>query len=222
MSAVAATRRSYKELVDGTLRVQIDIEPSDKATFLELFPEPGLGMAVAALRVSSPVPHEQQPAEARPYGQYAKALRLNGFCRAPDVWRAAGTDAEFREWIQKQPSWHSGKFSEYVNGEGRCIAAHVRRVANGAGTSIKPEYACVPLTDAEHSLQHQDGESALATTEEWDRARIEYVEQWCWNTIKSALKRGSMAAVPPHELESWAIQHGVENYLPACYRTANA
>src|SRR5262245_14745507 len=52
----------------------------------------------------------------------------------------------------------------FVNGEGRCVAAHVRR-ASDSGTAYKAAYSCVPLTDAEHRLQHQKGESALKPPE---------------------------------------------------------
>jgi hypothetical protein len=177
----------------------------------------------AAFADVNDVPTAPAPEKPKPkYGAYAKALRLSGFCRAPDVWRAAGTDEAFRAWIQTKPSWHSGNFSEYVDGVGRCVAAHVRRVADGAGTGHKPDYACVPLTDAEHQLQHQRGESALAPESEWDKARITYVEDWCWDTIKSQLGETTMAAVEPNALLEWAKLHGVETYLPPCYRTGEA
>ena len=35
--AISAVRRAYRELVDGTLRVQFDIEPMYKKDFLSLF-----------------------------------------------------------------------------------------------------------------------------------------------------------------------------------------
>lgn len=68
-------------------------------------------------------------------------------------------DARFREWVQTKPSCISGDFSEYVNGEGRNIAAHIRR-AKHSGTSFKPLFSCVPLTDREHRLQSNSGELA--------------------------------------------------------------
>lgn len=90
--------------------------------------------------------------------------------------RAKGTDKQYREYIQHQPSCISGEFSEWVNGEGRCIAAHVRR-AGESGVGCKAEYACVPLTQAEHDLQHQCGE----------RASIEVTNNYChWVTPKEA------------------------------------
>lgn len=69
------------------------------------------------------------------------------------------SDSEFREWIRNQPSALTGKYSEYVHGEGRCLACHVRR-AGKSGTGYKAEYSCVPLTREEHDVQHRKGEVA--------------------------------------------------------------
>jgi hypothetical protein len=91
--------------------------------------------------------------------------------------RAKGTDKAFREWVQRQPSCLSGRFSEWVDGEGRCLAAHVRR-AGESGTAFKALYACVPLTRQEHDLQHQQGESALASKEWFDEQRFRYLMLW--------------------------------------------
>ena len=218
MTAIAATRRSYRELVDGTLRVQIDVEPNDKAGFLQMFPEPGAPMGLAALKPVDAVWTPSQPLEAAPvpsFGEYAKALRLNGFCRAPEVWRAVGTDAEFLGWLRGHPCHVIGSS---CNGD--VVAAHVRRIANGAGTAIKPEYSAIPLCDHHHKLQHAHGESAVMLKEEWDKARIEYVEDWCWDTLKAVLGKSTMAAVSPQELLGWAQKHSVDRYLPACYREA--
>lgn len=80
-------------------------------------------------------------------------------------------DETYRKWIQRQPSCLSGTYSEYVNGEGRCVAAHVRR-ASGSGTGFKGDFACVPLTQEEHLLQHQHGEESLKPKGWWD-AQVE-------------------------------------------------
>ena len=91
--------------------------------------------------------------------------------------RRKGTDKQFREWIQRQPSAISGRFSEYVDGEGRCLAAHVRRAAT-SGTGYKAPYSCIPLTRAEHDLQHQQGESALRPKAWWDQQAEQYLRRW--------------------------------------------
>ena len=108
------------------------------------------------------------------------------------------SDKNYREWIQRQPSCISGEYSEYVDGEGRCIAAHVRRAKN-SGIGMKPEFSCVPLTDAEHRLQHQHGETYLAPKAWWDEQveiyRQRYEETWrpLGDCLKNVIKslRGS-------------------------------
>lgn len=52
--AIAGTRRSFKELVDGTLRVQIDIEPASKAQFLRMFGSIDMPVALAPMRIGAP------------------------------------------------------------------------------------------------------------------------------------------------------------------------
>lgn len=163
---------------------------------------------------------QQQAEEQAPfamYGEHAKALYTSSFFRTPQVWKAVGTDAEFLSWIRKQPSAFSREYSEYINGEGRCEAAHVRRVANGSGTAIKPEYSAIPLTKEEHRLQHGKGESTFGGKEFFDRERIRHLHLWCWETLKSKLGFEHWNQVPPKSLYQWAEKHGVNRLLPACY-----
>ncbi|OJW21186.1 MAG: hypothetical protein BGO49_24545 [Planctomycetales bacterium 71-10] len=106
--------------------------------------------------------------------------------------QAKGTDAEFRAWVQRQPSCLSGRYSEWLeSGEGRNPACHVRRAAS-SGTGFKASYSCIPMTQLEHHLQHQHGEVGVLerfvpkiggwTVEEakdwFDRKVIEYRRVW--------------------------------------------
>lgn len=125
--------------------------------------------------------------------RYAKAtigMRYKGGIRASNVVaiRRVFTDPSegqcammpkekaYKKWIQQQPSCVSGQFSEYFNGEGFCIAAHVRRVKHGAGTGIKPAMRYVPLTHDEHLLQHQHGESYFHPANWWDE-KVSYYQK---------------------------------------------
>lgn len=72
----------------------------------------------------------------------------------------AGTDDEFREWINTLESCISNNFSEYPNGEGRNPACHVRR-GGKSGTGYKAPYSCVPMTHDEHHVQTVHGEAAV-------------------------------------------------------------
>ena len=50
MNAISGTRRAMKELVDGTIRVQIDIDPTQRAAFHKLFGEIDMPVALAPLK----------------------------------------------------------------------------------------------------------------------------------------------------------------------------
>lgn len=86
-------------------------------------------------------------------------------------------DDQFRAWVRTQPSCISGLFSEYVHGEGRCIAAHIRR-AGKSGTAYKPPFSALPLTDTEHKLTHQHGESFFHPKAWWDEQVEAHLERW--------------------------------------------
>ncbi len=207
-------------LADGTPRVVIDLDCGLEMAG-RMFAEPGVMVAMARLTqeaAKASAQHVTRGTSDKLFGQQAKVLRLSGFFRVPEVWRALGTDTQFREWVQRQPSAFSGQFSEYVNSEGRCIAAHVRRIADGAGTSIKPEYACIPLTDEEHKRQHQHGEGVLGSSEWWDKQRIKCVEAWAWQALKWTLHAESMADIEPKTIRAWAEFHGIDHHLPQEYR----
>ncbi len=74
---IAGTRRSMKELVDGTIRVQIDIDPSFRQQFFEIFGQIDMPVALAPLKPD----FEQQP-EEKPKGM-ALAKLAGMFCNDP-------------------------------------------------------------------------------------------------------------------------------------------
>lgn len=150
------------------------------------------------------------------YGVQAKHLRLSSFFRTPAVWRAVGTDEQFLDWLRAQPCAKCGHQDHLMDtGEAKCEAAHVRRVSSGSGTATKPEYSAIPLCHRHHTLQHNSGESALGL--DFNKARIHYVSEWCWQTVKMLLDHDSWKNVPPHELRHWAERHSVSQYLPIDY-----
>jgi hypothetical protein len=156
---------------------------------------------------------------SRPYGTQAQSLRLSAFFRTPDVWRAIGNDAQFRAWVATQDCIATS-IGEGCSGD--VIAAHVRRIADGAGTGIKPAYACVPLCHGHHTEQHQHGESRLAPKEKWDLWRIQTVEKWAWETLRAELGYAHWYDVPPTVLLAWAEHACVDRYLPSAYLAAAA
>jgi len=204
-----------KVLKDGTIRLVVDIEPRFRDVLASwLVPD----MPVAVARITQHAAAKEQQSAlggAGNFGDQARELRLSGFFRAPDVWRAIGTDAEYQAWCRGQPCASCGK----EGGEGNPIVyAHVRRVADGAGVGIKPPFSGVPLHDSEHRDQHQHGESRIAPPDTWDRWRIEHVQAWGWARLKEILGVESWRDAHPRRLYEWAERAGVERYLPAAYR----
>jgi len=212
ISAIEGTRRTAKEMADGTLRISIDIEPRHKKEFHKLFPDIDMPVVIAPMK-----PVAEGLVTDRKYGQQARELRQSDFFRRPDVWRAVGTDDEFLDWLKTQDCAFKSRLCS-----GQIVPMHVRRVANGAGMGIKPEYSAIPGCNIHHGMQHQHGESACAPREEWDKKRIEYVQQWCWEALKYQLSYDSWANVPPWILRDWADEHDVSGsdgnlWLPLSY-----
>lgn len=129
MDAVAGTRRAMKELVDGTIRVQIDIDPPHRAAFLRLFPEIDMAVALAPLVTINPAPESSTgrdggrattedagpggaadpagPAESAP-NELARKLHVDGYFRNPKLWEKmeeAGLylQRDHKEWIESLP-----------------------------------------------------------------------------------------------------------------------
>jgi len=84
MSAISGTRRKAQELADGTLRVQIDIDPRFKAEFHRLFPDIDTPIALAPL----PLDFERLPQEEKKKGGQLCSLAAR-WCK----------DEAFREWL---------------------------------------------------------------------------------------------------------------------------
>ena len=211
-----------RTMADGSLRVQIDFNPADMVDAVKAFGAPGSPVFVGRSTNEAALEHDR-PKDEKPgkgeYGQYAKSLKQSSFFRMPEVWREIGTDDQYLEWLRAQPSALNGDFDyDSDTGEGRCVPAHVRR-SGEAGTAYKPPYSAIPLTNAQHQLQHQKGESEIGGPDWWGRMRIKYVSDWCWETLKQDLGFNSWADVPPEVLRDWAKEHDLVQYLPGIYRS---
>jgi hypothetical protein len=98
-SVIAATRRAYKELVDGTLRVQLDIDPMFKADFLRLFPEIDMPVALAPLRIED-APIAQQVERAPRKGEVGGSSPSRG-----TNWKELGPLAQSAILVCKEPDF---------------------------------------------------------------------------------------------------------------------
>lgn len=205
--AIMGTTFNGRYMPDGSIELTLVI-PEDQANrFSARMMEFGTNVGLVELAY--------KPAN---WGKEARTLFLSGFFSAPAVWRAIGSDEQYQAWVRKQPSAHSSRRGTEDN---QIVYAHVRRVRDGAGSSIKPLYCGIPLLNSEHQLQHQQGESGLRPGEgkAWfDRQRVVFVTMWGWETLKRQLGFEHWPQVPPATLLEWAQRNNVDRYLPACYR----
>jgi len=139
----------------------------------------------------------------------ARRKALGNFLSQDPVLEKIGTDKHFNAFIQTLPSCISGVFEEYVHGDGRSIAAHVRRARN-SGTAYKPKYGTLPLSNREHNKQHGKGESILRPKEWFDAMQLIYRERWA---IKGLKKWLGLTGEIMHDLgaiQDWAMREGLE------------
>jgi len=106
-------------------------------------------------------------------------------------------DEEFREFVKRQPSCISGRFSEFHDGGGFSIACHVRRSAT-AGIGWKPLFSCVPLVDTEHKNTHQHDDGYYHPKEWWDEKASQYLERWLLTITpnEAAMVREELENIP--------------------------
>ena len=90
MTAISGTRRSYKELADGTIRVQIDIDPSCKDEFLDSFRQIDMPIALAPL-VADFEQRKPEPVERPKGGNLAKLA--GQLCNNPDFMKMIGAES---------------------------------------------------------------------------------------------------------------------------------
>jgi hypothetical protein len=92
---------------------------------------------------------------------------------------ALASEKEYKRFIESQPSCISGRYSEFVNGEPKNIACHIRRVKFGSGTAKKNSwFYTVPMTSEEHQKQHNSGESSLRTKDWFEEKLVYYLTKF--------------------------------------------
>lgn len=97
IQVISGTRRSMREMSDGTVRVQIDIDPRFRAQFFEMFGQIDMPVALAPLAADF---EKREPQPEKPKG--GELARMAGvLCQ----------DVEFRVFMNAQ-GWHAGSDQE--------------------------------------------------------------------------------------------------------------
>jgi hypothetical protein len=94
LRAVSGTRRAIKELVDGTIRVSVDVDPQYRRAFFELFPDIDTPIALAPLADDFEHP---EPGTDSAVVEAAKAAVKGG-----ELAKLSGilcSDPEFQDWM---------------------------------------------------------------------------------------------------------------------------
>ena len=191
--------------------------PLEKAALIAKF----LGMiekqvAVAFAEIGEEKQQDNVPKEeTKLFGKYATELYRLGWFYNPVVLSNIGSDEEFLTWVEQQPCCIPE--SPHLH-EGDIVAAHVRRIADGAGIGIKPAYSAIPLCNRHHQIQHNQGEVAIGGKGWCDKQRQNFLKEWASSTLAKKLDYSSMGMVPTDELLTWARKHNLEGTLPSCYR----
>lgn len=189
------TTGTLRTLVDGTVRLQINIEPNNSQKAMEYFGKPGTGIALAVLTDET----NQAILQKETTDSWQRDLYQSSFFRKPEVWKAIGTDKEFLIWTRLQPC--------VICKSEPAEAAHVRRIANGAGMGIKPPYSAIPLCHEHHRLQHEKGESEIGGKEQADKWRIQYVQRWAWESLKKQLGFKSWSDMHRADFDTWRLRN---------------
>ena len=204
---------TIKTLTNNVIRVNVDFNGDDETTrnlVMKYFSRLGQPVAIALLNSET---LSNTNITKSTFGEQAKVLRLSTFFRSPKVWEKIGSDEDYLKWLRERKCAviNCREFTPPSE------AAHVRRIASGAGVGIKPPYSAIPLCHYHHSLQHQSGESAIGGSDHLDRLRIDYLQTWGWERLKTILGYQHWNEVPPDVLKRWAETNDLSNYLPIDY-----
>ena len=108
MSAILATSGAIRSLVDGTLRLTVDIEPKDAQAAFALFGKPGSPVALARITNEAAVEHDrkaqaQPPAEPLERKPMPLPSRVALTCQSPSFQQFLASHRPFA-WEQAQIS----------------------------------------------------------------------------------------------------------------------
>ena len=223
MSATQGTVTKFQSLADGTLRLQVDIHQTDTVQALQLLCEVGRTVAVAALHdqldeeelegTPDPPAKVLEDENNNGAGKLMQALYRGGWFHAPKVLEALGKDAMFLQWCRQQPRCWACDGAPLEDNP--IVAAHYRKVAAGAGTSIKPPYSAIPLCKFCHDKQHQHGYSIISPAPWWEEKVAKARHEWGHQRMRDIFETTSMTAVPTKYVVEWALEHELNSLIPA-------
>lgn len=213
-------------MADGTLRIQVDIHQTQSRAALELLADVGAAVAIARLTDSAPLhgssPDEPAVGHSEGFtgaGELMAALYRSGFFHAPPVLAVLGKDVEFLQWCRGRENCFA--CSAIGTEDNPIQAAHYRKVADGAGTGIKPPYSALPLCRKCHGIQTDGGYSEVAPEKQWEKWVAVARQNWGHQQMRDIFDGcESMTEVPVEWVLTWAREYDLMRYIPEGYRVA--
>ena len=212
-AAVSGTRRAMKEMADGTLRVQIDIDPPQKKAFLELFPNIDMAVGLAPLKLS---PDLLVEAKKEP-NYFARDLMRDGYFYALRLWLAmhdcgSYTMQQHKAYIETLACCGQAFHPHQCNGD--IVLHHAHRAEDAAAGDRQPEnpqkaphYFGVPVCHTAHTWIHTQADR------ETKRLIREYAIKLTADQMKAALKRHlkitSLSDITPEMLKAFETEIGL-------------
>lgn len=133
MSVIAGTRRSMKELADGTIRVQIDIDPQFKNDFMAAFSTIDMPVAIAPLVAD--FERKEDVAKQSAQSEIIEADKPKGgaLAKLAGMWCE---DVKFWDWINKLP-----EHACFSKSEARYVIYDICGIESRAELDNNPEAA---------------------------------------------------------------------------------
>ena len=177
-TALWGIRRTARELVDGTIRVQIDIDPKNRKTFNELLGEIDMPVALAPLKQEAISETEAGVRGPNFSGRtLAQKLHIDGYFNNRRFWQALHDHGVYtlqnhKAWIELRDCAVRGELNTPCHGDvvlHHCTSAGI----SAAGAKLQPEnpnkvphWYGVPLCHEHHRNWLHQG---IATREDKER-----------------------------------------------------
>jgi hypothetical protein len=206
-----------KQLKDNTLRLVVDVPAEYAAQALAIITSADTPIGFAVLDQSIKPDDESEPDDESDnvtslHGKSMSLLYKSRVFTNLAVMKAFMTD----EWYQAYCKSKKCAVAKHAKTpcEGDIVYAHVRRIADGAGTGVKPAYSGIPMCSRHHFLQHQHGESAVGGKDVANSLVVRYIEQAVHDRICENLGVDSLKKVSPDDIKILFAKKGLLNYLP--------
>lgn len=191
--AVSGTRRSMKELVDGTIRVQIDIDPMYREVFFRLFGQIDMPVAIAPIQLNRKTEVRTTEIISKSPNRLAQAMHLDGYFRNPKLWTGMEigevySQGDHRKYVETLPCCGT-KFAKHINCDGDVVGHHVKTSSN-SGVGIKPlHWYLVPLCHNHHMTWAHGSHAGSATHEDRHEVLLPHAVALTANQMKVYAKK---------------------------------